>query len=330
MIARFGGIAVAACALIACAKLKSQPKPEPEPSLRDVVAGTTCGEGKHTCEPGDVRNARIALPQARFARTDDHTFINITVDANEVLVVGDPYPIARIPKDAALGFSDDDKAHGRADRLVTPLMHALEGARKSPNAGREGVDFGTGGPRDVVIVADRATPYRMITEILYTSSFAELGTFRFAVSTAGGVGVVDLPDAMRSRHAYWVGGTPRLFHSEWGHGTSAPGNVAVRLGASGIEIVVGANRVGKGCNGVGEGPAIPRTPAGEFDFKALAACAQKIHAETKEEDNDVRVGGENGTPWGDVVTAIDAVHSDASGATLYDQPFLIVPETALQ
>ena len=328
-------IASAAFAVASCHKWKSAAKAPP--SLREIASGTTCGEAR-PCEPGEPRNARITLPEYRFSSAAldaldpaSNMPMKIVVDASRVTVVGDPYPIANVPKDPALGLAADDKAQGRDDRFVTPLFQALTGAREAVDAGAdEDLAVASFDPKhSVIILADRATPYRLLTEVLFTASMAGLSSFYLAVTSNGAVGTVSLPRTGGGRQSrYFHPATPSLFRYAWG-GNAVPAQLGLRLGAKGIEIAVGDNLVAKGCNGVGEGPAIPRTPSGELDFKALAACAKKIHDETKDKDSEARVGAEAGVPFGDIVTAMDAIHGDASTGTLYDAVWFTVSEGVL-
>ena len=80
-----------------------------------------------------------------------------------------------------------DEAHkrdGGDSLLINPLFDALKekvGHLKMV-AARSGTPF----EAQVLIVADRATRYRLISEVLYTAGQAEFGKFKFVAAEGGG------------------------------------------------------------------------------------------------------------------------------------------------
>jgi biopolymer transport protein ExbD len=77
------------------------------------------------------------------------------------------------------------KRDGDPGYFITPLYEALSSeaarqkdiARRNPNQQFDGL---------ANVIADRTTPFRLLTEVLYTAGQAEFGKFKFAVLTARG------------------------------------------------------------------------------------------------------------------------------------------------
>jgi biopolymer transport protein ExbD len=92
--------------------------------------------------------------------------LEVRVTLSEV-AVGDP-PVARI-KLRNGAFLEGDLRDGIEGLLVTPLHAALTTERKQAKDGK------------LTILADRKTPYRALTQVLYSAGQAEFDEFYFAL-----------------------------------------------------------------------------------------------------------------------------------------------------
>ena len=75
-----------------------------------------------------------------------------------------------------------------------------------------------------------------------------------------------------------------------------------------------------GCDGAGEGIAIPRRGT-EYDYEALKACAAKIKARssTTTAERDVTISAKPGVPYQVVIATLDAVRRTESGDDLFPE-----------
>jgi hypothetical protein len=320
-------VAASVSAAISCKKFARAPKAPP--SIADVAAGGQCGKSRR-CDPDEIQNAPIDLPDVRYADPPVDAPIKIVIDSSHVTIVGDPYPVANIPppEENVVGLYSGDKFRGRGDLYITPLAQALDGARDTVDAGVAAWDAI---PRDafdakhsVVVIADRKTPYRILVEVLFTAGQSELSSSYLAVRSGGAVRTIKLSGGSGIQHVAMFGRKKwRLFGSGLMDGP-AYGKLSVRLYTDGISVALDGKELGKGCDGAGVGPAIPRIHDAPYDFAALHACAKKAHDSVKEPDSDVSLGGAGDISLGDFLAAADAVHGD-SNEPLYD---VVVPSAS--
>lgn len=77
------------------------------------------------------------------------------------------------------GVDSTQKKGGESSLYIQPLFDSLvETTRKAKNNAEQ---FGQTYEPVVTIVADQTTPYRLVTEVMYTAGQAELSKFKFAV-----------------------------------------------------------------------------------------------------------------------------------------------------
>jgi biopolymer transport protein ExbD len=100
--------------------------------------------------------------------------ISVTITKTAVLVDGDPV----VP--VHLGNVDSSyKSGGGTGLVITPLFNNLKNHATMHKllASRSGGSF----EGEITIIADKTTPYRLITEVLYTAGEAEYGKYRLVV-----------------------------------------------------------------------------------------------------------------------------------------------------
>ena len=230
----------------------------------------------------------LDLPDARNVEPEIGAgVIHVVVSRSRVSVLGDPFPVATIPKDPALGFSAEDKRDGRSAVTITPLAQALEWARKNPTSG-ERVPMIS----QLVIVADASTPYRMISEVV--ASAGPDYQIAFAARTgdrAKPVGI--LPLAVPSLESLAVND-----------------KLEVRLTDSGIAVSYDKKTVATGCKDVGPGPAVPRAASREVELGQLATClAEMINARAESKGERIAIAGESETKLSVFVKLLETVRA---------------------
>lgn len=117
--------------------------------------------------------AGLQLP-ASTARKVPQPAVNITITQTAVVIEGDP--VVQVN-----GGQVDAKwkAQGPSGYAITPIVSALSKhrARLSKLAQLQGTSF----EGIAVVMADKRTPYRLLTEVLYSAGQAEFGNYRLVV-----------------------------------------------------------------------------------------------------------------------------------------------------
>ncbi|MBN1606361.1 MAG: biopolymer transporter ExbD [Polyangiaceae bacterium] len=98
-------------------------------------------------------------------------------------------------------------------------------------------------------------------------------------------------------------------------------NLTVFIVNEGFSIKASGGNVAPGCQGLGPGVAIAKRD-GRYDFAALNQCASKLKASNRdfEDERQVYITANPGTPYQTLVSVIDALRNDAlkPGAILFD------------
>ena len=117
--------------------------------------------------------AGLQLP-ASTARKVPQPAVNITITQTAVVIEGDP--VVQV-KDGQVDVKW--KAQGPSGYAITPIVSALSKhrARLSKLAQLQGGSF----EGIAVVMADKRTPYRLLTEVLYSAGQAEFGNYRLVV-----------------------------------------------------------------------------------------------------------------------------------------------------
>ena len=116
---------------------------------------------------------QLTLPQSGTTSKAQES-ISVTITKSAVLVDGDPV----VP--VHLGNVDSSyKSGGGTGLVITPLYNNL----KNHATMHKMLATRGGGPfeGEITIIADKTTPYRLITEGLYTAGEAEYGKYRLVV-----------------------------------------------------------------------------------------------------------------------------------------------------
>lgn len=120
------------------------------------------------------------MPPKSMSQVKPHEAVEVTITRKSILVEDDP--IAAVNQ----GVVDSSlKRDGQSGYLINPLL-----AQMQKHATRlKGIDKMTQGRMpfkgEMVLVADQTTPYRLISEVLYTAGQAEFGKYRLLVIKSG-------------------------------------------------------------------------------------------------------------------------------------------------
>jgi biopolymer transport protein ExbD len=94
----------------------------------------------------------------------------IVISKTQILVGDDPNAVVRLPSREQFvqsGLDTAYKANGPSDLFIVPLAAALSHARKEDQAARKAQCL-EASTSEAIIVADATTPYRLLSEVLFT------------------------------------------------------------------------------------------------------------------------------------------------------------------
>jgi biopolymer transport protein ExbD len=104
----------------------------------------------------------------------------VAVLVSKTTLVVDDQVVAPVPADAELGVDAKYKRAGRGDLYIVPLGNALKSWRERDRQ----VRVATGkdpSSSEAILIADASTPYRLLTEVLFTLGQSELARFHLMV-----------------------------------------------------------------------------------------------------------------------------------------------------
>jgi biopolymer transport protein ExbD len=147
----------------------------------------------YATSPIDVKDASVALPTSNSKENvEEATVVMITDPQRTVSNPNDPSQTILVPNVPAIVVDgapllDLDPATYRVpgdlktgDYLITSLQERLRQAKEMQMLTAESADT-LGASGKVVIIADKQTPYRVLTEVLITCGAAGFGEFKFAI-----------------------------------------------------------------------------------------------------------------------------------------------------
>jgi biopolymer transport protein ExbD len=133
------------------------------------------------------QNDQLRLPGSTLTTQPRDGGVAVLVSRTQIVVGESSEPVVALPgRDvlASSGLGASLKRGGANDLYVVPLGNALFVAREQADAVRK--VQGLSGPVEGVLIADSDTPYRLVLEVLYTMSQAEIGRFHLLVLSGKG------------------------------------------------------------------------------------------------------------------------------------------------
>jgi hypothetical protein len=109
----------------------------------------------------------------------------VAVLISKSMIFVDDTPVVSVPIDAILGVEAQYKRSGRRDFYIVPLANALGAWRERDRQVR--ASPGKDPIREAIVIADANTPYRLLTEVLFTLGQSDFASFHLmALQSAKG------------------------------------------------------------------------------------------------------------------------------------------------
>ena len=129
-------------------------------------------------EGGDLKLSRSIM-----ASEPSDQGVILVISKSAILLGEESEPVVRLPSREQLAQQGLDASHKRSgpnDLYIVPLANRLQNARRVDKAVRaaKGMDVSTS---EAIIIADSATPYRLLIEVLYTLGQSEFGRYHLMV-----------------------------------------------------------------------------------------------------------------------------------------------------
>jgi hypothetical protein len=221
--------------VVALVALTASCRPASPPPAAPAPASTVAPASSIAPPPGPAPSAELAL----------------TMDAAGIHVERTGEIIVPTSGDPSMGADARFKRSGPNDLYLVPLAEALT---------RELAAHGEP-QRHLAVVVDPRTPYRILTEMMFTAGQLQVGTFElFEGSRTGRTLTFEPPRP----HDHRTPGGPTL-------------SLVAVLIAGGVSLKAAGANVAPGCVGAGPGIAFPAA-AGAVDLAALGACVAKLKA----------------------------------------------------
>jgi biopolymer transport protein ExbD len=215
---------------------------------------------------------------------------HLTVDDVEVAAL----PASR--QDAArAGFDRRYMRGGPGDMLVAPLLERAQATReRNRQLARASA---------ATIVAEAATPYRIITQILYTLGYAQFTSFHMMVLRRA-----DEPSTFTPPRPSLGPLVPRPEQR------TRFLDLKVSIGHDGVQLATADGPLGTGCTPGASGVTVPATAAGQ-DLAGVQRCAFQLKA-TSMADASVNLAATGDTDYGTILDTMDALR-EVDGQKLF-------------
>jgi biopolymer transport protein ExbD len=120
----------------------------------------------------------LTIPKSVLTTEASQEGVAVLISKSSIIV--DDNLIAQVPSDATHGLEAKYKRSGPTDLYIVPLANALQSWRERDRQ----IRLATGkdpSSSEAIIIADAGTPYRLLTEVLFTLGQAEFGKFHLMV-----------------------------------------------------------------------------------------------------------------------------------------------------
>jgi biopolymer transport protein ExbD len=208
----------------------------------------------------------------------------VVIARSGISLVGDSAATTPVPppESWSAGVDAAYKRSGPNDLFIVPLAAGLARVKPASNA-------------TLAIAVDKAIPYRLFTEVLFTAGQQEYGAFRLLVQGRDGVSAIGTTPPK-------FGGSRRTAPIE------AALNLVVLLVNDGISVKATGGSIRPGCDGIGPGLTLPSI-GGVRDQPGLRACVTRLRQSNPAfaGETQVTVVANANIPFSDVVLALDAL-----------------------
>jgi biopolymer transport protein ExbD len=125
----------------------------------------------------------LTMPKSVLTTEASQEGVAVLISKSSIIV--DDNIVASVPADATHGVEGKYKRTGPTDLYIVPLANALQSWRERDRQ----VRLATGkdpSSSEAIIIADSNTPYRLLTEVLFTLGQSEFAKFHLMVLQSGG------------------------------------------------------------------------------------------------------------------------------------------------
>lgn len=124
----------------------------------------------------------LTMPKSVLTTEASQEGVAVLISKSSIIV--DDNIVATVPADATHGVEGKYKRTGPTDLYIVPLANALQSWRERDRQ----VRLATGkdpSSSEAIIIADSNTPYRLLTEVLFTLGQSEFAKFHLMVLQSG-------------------------------------------------------------------------------------------------------------------------------------------------
>jgi biopolymer transport protein ExbD len=125
----------------------------------------------------------LTIPKSVLTTEASQEGVAVLISKSTIVV--DDNIVAQVPADATHGVEGKYKRTGPTDLYIVPLANALQSWRERDRQ----VRIATGkdpSSSEAIVIADSNTPYRLLTEVLFTLGQSEFAKFHLMVMQSGG------------------------------------------------------------------------------------------------------------------------------------------------
>jgi biopolymer transport protein ExbD len=127
------------------------------------------------------QSSDLTLPKSVLSTEADSEPEGLIVIISKSQIIVGETPVAEVPPDASIyGLAGKDKRGSRNDFYVVPLANALQSWRDADKRIRAATGRDPSSS-EAIVVADSDTPYRLLTEVLFTLGQTEFAKFHMMV-----------------------------------------------------------------------------------------------------------------------------------------------------
>lgn len=124
------------------------------------------------------QSADLQMPKSVLTSEASQEGAAVMISRSQI-VVGDNV-ICPVPQDASHGVEGKYKKSGSTDLYIVPLANALQNWRERDRQIRLAMNKDASGS-EAIIIADQGTPYRLLTEVMFTLGQSEFNKFHLMV-----------------------------------------------------------------------------------------------------------------------------------------------------
>jgi biopolymer transport protein ExbD len=129
------------------------------------------------------QSADLTIPKSVLTTEATQEGVSVLVSKSQIIV--DDNTVCPVPADATHGVEGKYKRSGSTDLYIVPLANSLQSWRERDRQ----VRLATGkdpSASEAIVIADAGTPYRLLTEVLFTLGQSEFARFQLMVLQGAG------------------------------------------------------------------------------------------------------------------------------------------------